>query len=59
MAGYVTTIQAFVYGVTPSPGGEQFLRFLKIISCDFTAFLSFLIRANFVFLDMLNKDNYS
>ena len=42
MAGYVTTVPAFVCRELPAQKASNFCDIWKLTSCDFTAFLSFL-----------------
>ena len=49
MEGYVTAVLAFVSGGLPSREVSNFCDFLKLTSCDFTTFFSFLTQANLSF----------
>ena len=56
MAGYVTTLQAFVCVKLPAQEASTFCEFWKLISCDFTPFFSFWLKQTFVCLDVRNKE---
>ena len=60
MVGYVTAVLAFVRVGAPAVGRETsiFWDFLKVTSCDFTPFYSFLLKQTFVFWDVLGKEYY-
>ena len=58
MAGYVTTILAFVHAELRGQETSSFCDFWKVTSCDFTPFHSFLTQANIFFLDVLGKKYY-
>ena len=59
MAGYVTTIPAFIHGELLACEVSSFCDFLKNDLGLSPHFPPFLTQANLSFLDLLNKDNYS
>ena len=48
-AGYVNTVRAIVRVELPAQEASNSCDFLKLTSCDFIAFISSLIEANFCF----------
>ena len=52
MMGYVTAVLAFVCSKLPAREASSFCDFWQLTSCDFTAFFSFLTRANPCFFEM-------
>ena len=59
MAGYVNAVWAIVYFELAAREASNFCDFLTLTSCDFIAFISSLIEANFCFLDVLIKDKFT
>ena len=59
VAGYVTAVLAFLCYELPAREVSSFCDFLKMTSCDFTTFFSFLTQVHLCFLDVFNKDKFS
>ena len=62
MAGYATTVPAFVCFRLPAREASSFCDFWKLTSCDFTAFFSLLTEVHvnlYFFLDVLLEDTFS
>ena len=57
--GYVTPVPAFVCSKLTGREASSFCDFLRWTCCDLTTVFSFFTQTNFVFLDVLNWDNYS
>ena len=55
MASYVNAVRAIVCFELPDREASNFCDFWKFTSCDFIAFISFLIEVNFCFWDVLIK----